>query len=57
MKNETYGKRILSEKGMKNYEHNITYHGSRDRQSFWNRNQTVGAGGCFKSYHHGLFNS
>lgn len=29
MKNETYDIRILSEKGMKNYEHNITYHGSR----------------------------
>ena len=33
------------------------YHGSWDRQPFWNRNQTVGAGGCFKSYHHGLLDS
>ena len=31
VKNETYGKRISSEKGTKNYEHNITYHGSRYR--------------------------
>lgn len=26
------------------HEHNITYHGSRYRQPFRNRNQTVGAG-------------
>ena len=31
VKNETYGKRISSEKGTKNYEYNITYHGSRYR--------------------------
>ena len=39
------------------YEHNIAYHASRYRQPFWNRNQTVGAGGCVKSYHHGLLDS
>ena len=26
------------------YEHNITYHGSRNRQPIWNRNKTVGTG-------------
>ena len=38
------------------YENNITYHGRRNRQPFRNRNQAVGAGRCFESYHHGLFN-
>ena len=28
---QDYGKRISSEKGAKNYEYNITYHGSRYR--------------------------
>ena len=31
VKNETYDIRVLSEKGMKNYEYNITYHGGRYR--------------------------
>ena len=26
-------------------ENDITYHGDRNRQPIWNRNQTVGAGG------------
>ena len=31
-------------KEKENYENNITYHGSRNRQPIWNRNKTVGAG-------------
>lgn len=31
-----------------NYEYNITYQSSRNWQSLWNRNQTVGASGGFK---------
>ena len=46
VKNKNYDKINLIEKTWeKNNENDITYHGRRNRQPFWNRNQAVGASG------------